>query len=86
MPAFERKSMVKFKKNNVVFLATEEQALELKHKLLVTGVALDAEEYEYKLHEPSHEKHEEYKPEEPSHEEHEHENGIVLSKLIICSL
>ena len=84
MPAFERKSMVKFKKNNVVFLATEEQALELKHKLLVTGVALDAEEY--KPHEPSHEQHEEYEPEEPSHEEHEHENGIFLLKLIICSL
>ena len=62
-PAFHRTCVVKFKKNNVVFLATEEQALELKHKLLVTGVALDAKEYEYK-------------PQETSHEQHECENGI----------
>ena len=64
-PAFDRKSVVKFKRNNVVFLATEEQSLELKHKLLVTGVALDAKEYEYK-------------PKETSHEQHECENGTYL--------
>ena len=36
---------IKFKHNHVVLVATDEQEEELKHKLLVTGLAIDVKPY-----------------------------------------
>lgn len=54
-------SNIKFKHNNVVFLANDEQVSQLKHKLLVTGVAVDVETYH----------HEQQDDAQPSREQHQ---------------
>ena len=43
--AFDRTTPIKFKHNHVVLVATDEQEEELKHKLLVTGLAIDVKPY-----------------------------------------
>lgn len=60
-PVFNRAFKVQFKRNNVVFLANDQQVLQLKHNLLVTGVAVDVKTYNY----------EEQEDTELSHEQHQ---------------
>ena len=43
--AFDRTFKIPYKHNHVVFLATDDQKEELKHKLLVTGLAIDVKPY-----------------------------------------
>ena len=38
---------IKYKHNHVVFLATDDQKEELKHNLLVTGLATDVKPYKH---------------------------------------
>ena len=46
--AFNRSTILKFKHNHVVLVATDEEEEELKHELLVTGLAIDVKHYECK--------------------------------------
>ena len=45
-PTFDRAKRIKFKHNHVMLRATDDQEEELKHKLLVTGLAIDVKPYE----------------------------------------
>ena len=48
--AFDRTILLKYKHIHVVLVATDEQEEQLKHELLVTGLAIDVKPYEYIQH------------------------------------